>query len=873
MGESIRFQHYEVLQREDGSPFELGRGAMGITYKAIDTTLRCPVALKVINSAYLNSEVARQRFLREARSAAAIRHPNVATVFLLGNEGGSYFYAMEFIDGETVESFMRRRGAVPTKMALEIVSQVTRALAAAEKQGLVHRDIKPSNLMLARDDDEEFTVKVIDFGLAKAVSPDGAAATLTLGGFLGTPHFASPEQLEERVLDVRADIYSLGATLFYMLSGRVPFSGSMAQVMSQHLTREPPFASLADQPPPVVALVERMMAKDPADRPQTPVDLRREVEACRAAVEAAHSGSRGGKKTEPADDDTRTAADAPGPLSAVEPAPGVTLAGRFELLAEFAPGAFGRTFRARCLEDDSVVAILILDRKLLPTSQAYTRLENEVIALQRVRHPAVLRIEFLEHAHHLSWIVREWVEGPSLRDVARERGDLPIGEALNILTCLAGGLDAVQQTGAPCPDLDAKWVTLAVGDGDIPQPKFNALNFAGVAPGELKDILASVLADPDAPRTERDAPPRGEYARRLAAIACELLGGGEQGLNGGDFVPLRSVPETANRVLRQAFDPASGYSSAVTFMARLSDALGDAPATTEPRPLAALPPTGAGFPFRSLMVIAVIAAGVWLLFPAWQALRDAALDDLAPTPTPEPPFVQTIPTPDPFPPEPTPPATPDPTPTPVDPAEAALAAELVRVEDAEMLGNSAAAYRVLAELEQRFPEAPAVRDRAVALTRKLLAEKGKLTAEELAELADPLDDLSQAGVTPAQVLLARSYEALDPDLAFLQYVAAEDESVEARIAIARMRARGLGTEPDPGRAVRDLREVIDRTNDPAATVLLGDFFRDGLIGPPDQIEARRLYEEAAVAGSLDAKERLAELNGPPAPTPDREANP
>src|SRR5690606_3916542 len=128
-----------------------------------------------------------------------------------------------YIDGETVEAFMHREGAVPTLMALEVAAQVARALAAAEKQGLVHRDIKPSNLMLVREDgDDEVTVKVIDFGLAKAADKDSGAdtATLTMGGFLGTPHFASPEQLEERELDIRSDIYSLGITLYYMLAGK-----------------------------------------------------------------------------------------------------------------------------------------------------------------------------------------------------------------------------------------------------------------------------------------------------------------------------------------------------------------------------------------------------------------------------------------------------------------------------------------------------------------------------------------------------------------------------------------------------------------------------------------------------------------------------
>src|SRR3954447_6346625 len=166
MPEQVTFDHYEVLTRGDGSLFELGRGAMGITYKAFDSNLRIPVALKVINVPDLTSEVARGRFVQEARAAARLRHRHVASVFHLGVEGESYFYAMEFIDGETVDALVKRRGPLPELVALRVTLQVSRALAAAEQHGLVHRDIKPSNLMLVREDDE-LCVKVIDFGLAK----------------------------------------------------------------------------------------------------------------------------------------------------------------------------------------------------------------------------------------------------------------------------------------------------------------------------------------------------------------------------------------------------------------------------------------------------------------------------------------------------------------------------------------------------------------------------------------------------------------------------------------------------------------------------------------------------------------------------------
>ncbi len=286
MSEKLIFDHYEVLTREDGSPFELGRGAMGITYKAVDTNLKLTVALKVIRSSFLENELAQQRFVREARAAAQLRHPNVASVFHLGTSSGVFFYAMEFVDGETVESFIRRKGPIDPVVALRITLQVTRALAAAAKHQLVHRDIKPANLMLIKEDDD-FLVKVIDFGLAKSIKheADDDLATLSMGGFVGTAHFASPEQLEEKEIDVRSDIYSLGVTLWYMLAGQAPFGGSLAQVMSQHLHKPPPLEKLRDFPESVRTLVGRMIEKNPQKRPQSPAELRADLENCLAQLQ------------------------------------------------------------------------------------------------------------------------------------------------------------------------------------------------------------------------------------------------------------------------------------------------------------------------------------------------------------------------------------------------------------------------------------------------------------------------------------------------------------------------------------------------------------------------------------------------------------
>ncbi len=202
-----RFEHYELVTGEDGKPVELGRGAMGVTYKAVDVNLHCPVTLKVISEKYLGDESARLRFLREARSAASVRHPNVASVFHLGRTGKNYFYAMEFVEGETLENLIKHSGRLKAKLALEIVTQASAGLGAIHQQNLVHRDIKPSNIMVALKDEGCLTAKIIDLGLAKATNERASVAGISMAGaFAGTPEFASPEQFAGVGVDVRSSL-------------------------------------------------------------------------------------------------------------------------------------------------------------------------------------------------------------------------------------------------------------------------------------------------------------------------------------------------------------------------------------------------------------------------------------------------------------------------------------------------------------------------------------------------------------------------------------------------------------------------------------------------------------------------------------------
>jgi serine/threonine protein kinase/tetratricopeptide (TPR) repeat protein len=282
-----RFENYELATDEVGQPVELGRGAMGVTYKAFDVDLQCPVTLKVISERYLGDESARLRFLREARAAASVRHPNVASVFHLGRTGQSYFYTMEFVDGETLEQLTKRSGRLEVKLALEIATQVAAGLAEVHKQKLVHRDIKPSNIMVRVEDGSTVTAKIIDLGLAKP-APDAPAeaAISTPGSFAGTPAFASPEQFAGVGVDIRSDLYSLGLVLWEMVTGNPVFKGSPAEVMHQHLHIPIPLDLLVAVPQPVVILLEVLLEKDPGRRFQTPSELLTAIQTITEAMGA-----------------------------------------------------------------------------------------------------------------------------------------------------------------------------------------------------------------------------------------------------------------------------------------------------------------------------------------------------------------------------------------------------------------------------------------------------------------------------------------------------------------------------------------------------------------------------------------------------------
>ncbi len=266
----------------------LGRGGMGTVYLCEHVQLKKRMALKVLAEELRRQPTLVARFLKEARAAAQIGHPNIVDVYDLGElkEGGAYI-AMARLEGEDLQSELQRTGTIAFPRARAIVGKICRALAAAHGKGIVHRDLKPANVFLARDEDGGEQVKVLDFGIAQVneLSGDDAARLTQTGSIVGTPAFMSPEQGRGQRADHRTDIYSVGCILYTLLTGQAPFDAeTLMGVISKHLFDPAPAPSVlapaGSVTPEIDALVQRAMAKDPADRFQTMKELWNALEAC-----------------------------------------------------------------------------------------------------------------------------------------------------------------------------------------------------------------------------------------------------------------------------------------------------------------------------------------------------------------------------------------------------------------------------------------------------------------------------------------------------------------------------------------------------------------------------------------------------------------
>ncbi len=285
-GEPVRIGNYEIIGR-------IGDGGLGTVYKSKQMSMSRDVALKVLHKKWLTDEEFKKRFLLEARLAGRLSHQNLIQVYDVGRDRGLYYFSMEFVDGETVEDIIDRGGPMELTRALDIIVQVLRAITYIKRFDIVHRDIKPGNIMINRSG----LVKLGDFGFVKSKLDHVIS---TEGEVLGTPDYISPEQaMGVDNIDWRSDQYSLGCTLYHMLTGRPPYEGSGSAVMRQHIKVDLPDPRTLnpDLPNSVIQILERMVAKDPDDRYNNTSDLFEDIELVKMGQDPTTAPLGAGKST------------------------------------------------------------------------------------------------------------------------------------------------------------------------------------------------------------------------------------------------------------------------------------------------------------------------------------------------------------------------------------------------------------------------------------------------------------------------------------------------------------------------------------------------------------------------------------------------
>jgi serine/threonine-protein kinase len=276
---------FQILRR-------LGQGGMGQVYLAEQVSLKRKVALKLLKPELAANPVSLQRFKAEAEAVARATHANIVQVYAIGEVGGLYYMALEYVEGRNLREFLERKGPPEVLVALSLMRQVAAALQRAGELGVIHRDIKPENILLTRKGE----AKVADFGLSRCFTDESKPLKLTESGMtMGTPLYMSPEQVEGRPVDPRTDIYSFGVTCYHLLAGRPPFRGQSAvEVAIQHVQKQPvPLSQVRpDLPTELCAVVHKMMAKNPDERYQTGKEVVRELARLRdtlVGVSGAHA--------------------------------------------------------------------------------------------------------------------------------------------------------------------------------------------------------------------------------------------------------------------------------------------------------------------------------------------------------------------------------------------------------------------------------------------------------------------------------------------------------------------------------------------------------------------------------------------------------
>src|SRR6266478_6385063 len=458
--QKVRFGNFEIVNDPEGRPLALGKGTFGRTYQARHCYLDTIVALKIITERYVADPTVRQRFLIEARAVAKLSHPHIARLYDFGEADGVLHYAMEYCGGGSLADYVTNRGALGVRQVLEVAQQIVGALKCAHTAGFIHRDLKPSNIMLTGDESPLFT-KLIDFGL---VQPSLPGATRSISDdqsadgarFLGTPLFASPEQLREEPMDVRTDLFSLGVTLWYLLVGGPPETGSSAAIAASRLSAESYAGRLpADLPPQLRDVLARLLEKDRNKRFASAAEAFATVNLCAVAL-----GFRRARDYSDPKADLREFEEAEleeqRPSQVAEPGPielqkvNAELSSEYTIVARIHEDFTGLNYVATInAEPDQSVILHVLHPLLLQDPAALNRLQVHLAQLKALGRQEVLRSSGIKEFSDYTSIIVEKPNGSDLMSVLRTERTVQLIEAAPLLEMIADTCDALSSAGLP----------------------------------------------------------------------------------------------------------------------------------------------------------------------------------------------------------------------------------------------------------------------------------------------------------------------------------------------------------------------------------------------------------------------------------------
>ncbi len=552
---AFRYGNFEVLARPDGAAELLGGGSFGKTYKARHVFLDQIVALKVISEKFAEDKNAKERFLREARVVHGLRHPNIAQVIDFGEANNTLYYAMEYCEGGSLEELVKRTGPLDPATVLLLAQQLAEALECSHRRGFIHRDVKPANVMLA-DKSDALVLKLVDFGLVKPLVQDNERmASLTLDGQnFFTPLFASPEQVMEEELDARSDLFSLGMTLWFLLKGASPETGSTAVIMAKRLSVDSYDAQLPAALPAKLAFVlQKLLEKDKANRFASATDVLSAI-LSDDPVPMVQIPANQAAITAPED----TGESDPGATLAFEASPPSNrLADKYQMVEKAGRSSLGNTYRAVRVADNLPLSVTVLDDVLREDPERMEKLRQAVAQVVPAVHESISQVYGLEEFDDAEVLVREWSGGVSLQSIVKSRGSIPFAEAVLPLRLIAAGVDFATAAGLSGIRLAPDEIYLQPADGSAEFPDSAALlttNLRQWPPFRVR--LTPILLEDEAAQdismtlsAQSIGSPRVEFGSLLYRLVAGMQVKFAARVNRGSYIRTSGLSEEGNWIL------------------------------------------------------------------------------------------------------------------------------------------------------------------------------------------------------------------------------------------------------------------------------------------------------------------------------------